>query len=86
MDKQVSIPNSVPVEWIVILEGVKKDLPISERNAELNGLYTEERWAEMQKEKDEEEEKIEAESSSIGHVKLETKKVAKKKKSRKSRE
>lgn len=76
MDVQISVPNSNPVEWIVVKMGEKKDLPISERRAALNGLYTEAKLAAMTKEREvEEKEKVKAEESSIGHVKVETKKI-----------
>ena len=76
-DVQISIPGRDPIEWIVVKKGEIKDLPISQSRAAKNGLYTEERWAEMTKEKEaEEKEKVKAEESSIGHVKVETKKIA----------
>ncbi len=76
-DVQISIPRSNPVEWIVIKKGETKDLPISESRAALNGLYTEEKLSEMNKEaKEEDEKKVEAEVSSIGHKKIETKQIA----------
>lgn len=78
-DVQISIPKSNPVQWIVVKKGETKDLPISEHRAKLNGLYTEERLDEIAKEKEaEEEEKVKAEESSIGHVKVETKKIEEK--------
>ena len=76
-DVQISVPESNPVEWIVIKKGETEDLPISQRRAALNGLYTEERWDQLVKE-DAETKKVEAEKSSIGHVKIETKKVKEK--------
>lgn len=76
-DKQVSIPGSNPIEWIVIKKNEKKDLPISERTAELNGLYTPAKLKEMSDEANAEVDKqVKAESSSIGHKKIETKKIA----------
>lgn len=96
-DVQVSIPKSNPIEWIVIKKGQKKDIPISEHRAGLNGLYTVAKLKELAEEKKaEEDEQVKAEESSIGHVKVETKKIAdpekmekkkgSKKGSRKSRE
>ncbi len=76
-DVQVSVPGSNPVQWIVIKKGEKKDLPISESRAALNGLYTPAKLKEVAEEaKAEKDKQVEAEESSIGHVKVETKKIA----------
>ncbi len=76
-DVQVSIPGSNPVQWIVIKENEKKDLPISESRAALNGLYTLAKLKELAEEtKVEEDKQVKAEESSIGHMKVKTKKIA----------